>query len=130
MDYADDRLGGDTMIDWDTGPGYQAQGGDSGYIAGQFFQSYPYITNKIHTGPVCRNSTDGAFTTGCATQSLPDFDNPCNRIWNRYFSNNASITTWFNSNSSEYQHSLSYDIFWQDCNDTVTKWREGVHQIR
>lgn len=128
IDHKDERLGGDATINWDEGPGYNATG-DSEFVQSLFYKGKTLLQNKVHTGPYCR-STNVSSLVNCATQSLPDFDNPCERVWNRYFADNATIVTWFNRNKTEYHHKVSYDIFIKDCHDTVIKWRTGVRQIR
>lgn len=58
-------------------------------------------------------------------QSLPDLDNPCTRIWNRYFSNDTAHRTWFTG-----KHSVDKAQMINDCNDLVESWQKGVKQIR
>jgi hypothetical protein len=70
------------------------------------------------------NHTSAVFN-GSAIQSLPDFDNPCERIWARYFSNSTAHSTWFTG-----KHNVSYSQMIIDCNNTVAQWQAGVMQIR
>ena len=115
IDYRDNRLGGDSSINWDNAPGYEMR--DLGSLI-------PFAANGPSVGlgswPAHFSQTVNNFT-----QSLPDFSNPCSRIWNRYFAANASVSTWFTG-----QHSVSQGQFLTDCNSTVVSWRKGVRQIR
>lgn len=58
-------------------------------------------------------------------QSLPDLDNPCERIWSRYFSNHTTHKTWFTNN-----HHVEKVQMFRDCNKSVMDWQLGVKQIR
>lgn len=120
LDHDDERLGRNSSIDWDAAPGYNATG--SSALLSMMLGGPEQFNNSFHTGPTCRNTSLGM---SCHTQSLPDFDNPCQRIWQRYFADNASINTWFTGN-----HSVSWEQFGVDCNKTVSRWRAGVKQIR
>ncbi|KAI8471296.1 MAG: hypothetical protein J3K34DRAFT_235982 [Monoraphidium minutum] len=70
------------------------------------------------------NYTHATFS-GDTIQSLPDFDNPCERIWQRYFSSNTTHRTWFTS-----KHNVNRSQMLSDCNSKVIKWQGGVMQIR
>lgn len=123
IDYRDERLGANATIDWDTAPGYSV--GNTNLSRAQwevFHQGEDVIGAAIHTGPHCTEKD-------CHTQSLPDFDNPCSRLWTKYFADNATALTWFN-NRQAFNHSVDHGQFLVDCNDKVKRWREGVKQIR
>ena len=66
-----------------------------------------------------------AAAYGSAIQSLPEFDNPCSRIWQRYFSNTTSHLTWFTG-----KHLVEEEQYIADCTRKVLAWQEGVIQIR
>jgi hypothetical protein len=115
IDYRDARLGADSSINWDEGTGYEMR---------DMASSITFAANGPQAGlgswPAHYSTTLGNFT-----QSLPDFSNPCSRIWDRYFAANASVQSWFTG-----QHSVSLGQFMTDCNSTVVSWRKGVKQIR
>jgi hypothetical protein len=112
IDHNDSRLGNDTIdVSWDDDPGYSYQAPDTP----EFFYSGGSAAKPMHY-----------WTTGQkTTQSLPDFDNPCMRVWGKYFSSQPTVHTWFTGN-----HSLQYAQFMTDCNSTVASWRSGLRQIR
>jgi hypothetical protein len=58
-------------------------------------------------------------------QSLPDFDNPCERIWHRYFSTTTSHLTWFTR-----RHNVSKNVMINDCERSVADWQKSLMQIR
>jgi hypothetical protein len=103
VQHDDARLGADDKINWDAPSGYAIQ---------KYKLPLAAAAQPVH------------IYGGVPTQSLPDFDNPCSRIWNRYFAQNATAS-WFRSN-----HSISQSQFQADCNETVKSWRQGVRQIR
>lgn len=115
IDYRDTRLGGDSSINWDNGPDYEMR------------DMAADITFAANGPSVGYGSWPAHYSTavGNFTQSLPDFSNPCSRIWDRYFGANASVSSWFIG-----QHSVSEGQFMTDCNSTVVSWRKGVRQIR
>jgi len=58
-------------------------------------------------------------------QSLPDLDNPCERIWDRYFSNSSSHKVWFQG-----VHHVDKKQMFVDCNNKAQEWQQGLFQIR
>lgn len=113
VQHNDSRLGANDSIAWDEAPGYKVLNVSN--IEG-------IITAQSKGLPLHVYQADNSTHP---TQSLPDFDNPCNRIWARYFAVNASIKSWFTGN-----HSVSQDVFLDDCNATAKAWRHGIKQIR
>jgi hypothetical protein len=110
IQHDDDRLGS-TDINWDEAPGYNVT--DVG------------ADEAIRMGIVASKLQVHTFQAGAPTQSLPDFTNPCARIWARYFDANASTRSWFTG-----QHSVSQAQFDLDCNSSTQAWRHGIKQIR
>lgn len=119
VDHADTRLGTDSDLNWDDGAGYTMQATNTPY----FFYSGPDAVVNGSGGAV--KPMHFSTTLQRSTQSLPDFDSPCQRIWDRYFAPNATVNTWFTGN-----HSVDREIFIRDCNSTVVLWRAGMRQIR
>ena len=66
---------------------------------------------------------DAAYNS--SIQSLPDFDNPCDRIWLRYFDNFTTHQTWFTNN-----HQVDKTQMLLDCNKQVKTWQLSMIQIR
>jgi len=58
-------------------------------------------------------------------QSLPKFDAPCARMWDRYFANGTTHVTWFTG-----QHQVRQAPFMADCLAKATAWQENVRSIR
>lgn len=113
VQHNDSRLGANDSTAWDEAPGYKVLNVSDieGIITAQS-KGLP-----LHVYQADNNTHP--------TQSLPDFDNPCNRIWARYFAVNASMKSWFTGN-----HSMSQDVFLDDCTTTAKAWRHGIKQIR
>lgn len=109
IDHEDVRLGADAAVNFDDASGYEPV---------RLVSSPPFVSREgwhLHH-----------FTaTNRSTQSLPDFDNPCNRTWGKYFASNATIKTWFTD-----IHTVNQQQYMADCNQRVVSWRQGVHQIR
>ena len=58
-------------------------------------------------------------------QSLPAFDNPCDRLWQEYWANDTATPRWFTN-----IHKVDQTQFYADCNAKINKWRDGVKVIR
>lgn len=115
VDHADDRLGGNASLNWDYGPGYTPTG----------FYGAP---TEHYCGPDAIDDVKPRHTwqlQNRSTQSLPDLDNPCQRLWDKYFAVNATARSWFTAN-----HSVGFQQYMLDCNEKVVSWRNGIKQIR